>query len=96
MPKLFFFNTQQLFEVPKGTELLTAYKIHPDMPLKFGCTQGNCEVCLIKVLEGKENLSPLTRQEKITLKDKCQKGYRLACQCAIVGDVFVTSSKENV
>lgn len=85
MPKLTFDSTNQSFEIALGCELLTAYKIQPDMPLKFGCTQGNCGVCEIRIKAGENNLSPLTKQEKHTLKDKCQKGYRLACQCALLG-----------
>ena len=60
------------------------------MPLKFGCTLGHCGVCSIKVNAGKENLSPPTRQEKTTLKEKYLEGYRLACQCALLGDVELT------
>lgn len=89
MPKLLFIETDQLFEIPKGTEFLTAYKIHPDMPLKFGCTQGDCGVCKIHISSGHENLSPLTKQEKQTLKAERQQNYRLACQCAILGDVKI-------
>ncbi len=89
MPILQFLNTHQKFDIPKGTELLEAYKTHPEMPLKFGCTQGTCEVCMIQIIKEKENLSPPTQQEKATLKDRYQQGYRLACQCALLGDIQV-------
>ncbi|MBA3722113.1 MAG: (2Fe-2S)-binding protein [Parachlamydiaceae bacterium] len=73
-----------------GTELLRAYQIDPTIPLKFGCCEGKCGVCVIKVVKGEENLSKRTRQENETLEIKnFDPTYRLACQCAILGDVTI-------
>lgn len=46
----------------------------------FGCEEGICGTCMIDVLEGEDNLSELTEQEKDLMRDK---KHRLACQCKI-------------
>lgn len=48
----------------------------------FACTEGVCGTCVIEVLEGMENLSEPTQEEKDFLGDDtcCE---RLACQCKI-------------
>ncbi len=93
MPKLVFVETHQEYQVSAGTEFLTLYKIHPDMPLNFGCTQGSCGVCKIHIGSGQENISPPTKQEKQTLHADCPRDIRLACQCAILGDVHIRPPK---
>jgi ferredoxin len=48
----------------------------------FACTEGVCGTCVIEVIEGKENLSDPTQEEKDFLGDgTCDE--RLACQCKI-------------
>ncbi len=46
----------------------------------FGCQDGACGVCNIEVLEGKENLTELTENEKVF---GMTQDSRLACQCKI-------------
>lgn len=47
----------------------------------FSCNSGVCGACKIEILNGKENLSNLTQQEKdMEFSDK----ERLACQCTII------------
>lgn len=94
MATLKFENEQITFDIPIGTEFTQACKANPKIPLKFGCQKGNCGVCLIKIEEGKKNLSPLTKQERETL-DKLKRpldgSYRLACQCALLGNATILS-----
>jgi ferredoxin len=87
MAKISFLSSNNSFEVPAGTDLINAYKMNPAIPLKFGCTLGNCGVCAIQVTTGHKHLTKITKQERQLLKDKCDQGYRLACQCAINGDI---------
>uniref|UniRef100_A0A7S4I299 PDZ domain-containing protein n=1 Tax=Prymnesium polylepis TaxID=72548 RepID=A0A7S4I299_9EUKA len=49
---------------------------------------GQCNLCMVEVLEGMENLSPPTAVEQTRLKKKPE-GYRMACQTLINGDVTV-------
>ena len=88
MPKLICAKQNKIYILRSGTELLQAYKIDPSIPLKFGCCNGECGVCAIKILEGQENLSGKSKQEKFTLtKNKLDPSFRLACLCALIDDV---------
>ncbi len=83
--------TGTIYSVKSGLELIRAYQIDPCLPLKFGCCNGQCGVCAIKVIEGEDHLSRQTKQEKMTLGEKklTSPPYRLACQCAILGDITI-------
>jgi ferredoxin len=89
MGKMTSLSTGETFEIPDGTDLLKAYTLNPKLPFKFGCTQGNCGVCVIQIETNAHNLTKPTKQEHCTLQDKCSKGYRLACQCALLGDIRI-------
>ena len=49
---------------------------------------GQCGTCIVEIVEGAENLSPLTDVEKRKLKKKPD-SYRLACQTLVQGSVLV-------
>lgn len=90
MAKIKFISNDVAHNVPSGTDLLQAYRINPAIPLQFGCTQGACGTCAIKIIEGAEQMTKLTKQEVQTLRCKgLGEGYRLACQCAINGDITI-------
>lgn len=48
----------------------------------FACTEGVCGTCVIEVLEGMENISEPSQEEKDFLGDDCTE-ERLACQCKL-------------
>ena len=53
----------------------------------FGCEDGICGTCRVKVIKGSENLSPVNKKE---LDLDCSDNLRLACQCKILqGDVEI-------
>lgn len=89
MAKIKQLKTGITYSVRTGLELIRAYQIDPSLPLQFGCCNGQCGVCAIKVIEGENHLSKPTKHEKITLAKKQLNSppYRLACQCAILGDI---------
>lgn len=87
MPKVTKDNAS--IELKKGTELLRIPHLDPAFPLKFGCCQGMCGTCAIKLSKGKEHLSPPTKQELETLRRLRLESHRLACQCALLGDVVI-------
>lgn len=88
MPK--FKCKKKEFEVPSGSELLELARKNREIGLKFGCTRGECGVCAVKVLAGGENLSKQSLLEVETLRKKgLGEGYRLACQCALNGNLEV-------
>lgn len=91
MPTLTFARQSQRVQVKEGTELLHLFALYPSLPLKFGCRQGQCGTCAIRIEQGMENLSPKTKEEQATLS-RLQLGserQRLACQCALKGDVTI-------
>lgn len=93
MAKIHFLKQNRSFEVPTGMEFTQLCKIDPSIPLKFGCQKGECGVCLIKVVDGIEKISKRTKQERATLQklNKASEDVRLACQCALLGDITIDS-----
>ncbi|MEC4984299.1 MAG: 2Fe-2S iron-sulfur cluster-binding protein [Oscillatoria sp. PMC 1068.18] len=55
---------------------------------------GQCGTCLVEVVEGMENLSPLSEAEKKKLK-KRPDNYRLACQTSVNGPVSVNTKPKS-
>ncbi|NEQ65333.1 MAG: (2Fe-2S)-binding protein [Symploca sp. SIO1B1] len=51
---------------------------------------GQCGTCIVEIVTGMENLSPLTEVEKRKLKKKPD-NYRLACQALVNGPVSVNT-----
>lgn len=59
--------------------------------LRFGCRKACCCLCVIRVVEGAENLSSQSPTERKALINKGKdQSLRLACQCAINGDVTIS------
>ena len=60
----------------------------------FGCRDGACGACLVKVIENPQNLSSIQPQEQDFLETlNATPDERLACQCAILGDVTLEVSQ---
>ena len=90
MPKLTFFKYNHVLQLKAGTELLRIPHIYPAAPLKFGCCKGQCGTCAVKIAGGMKNLSPQTKEEQATLSRlHLSEEHRLACQCALLGDVDI-------
>ena len=64
-------------EVPDGFPIREAAE---DLGVPFGCRSGLCGTCMIDIIEGEDNLSELTQEEKDMGMNKTK---RLACQCKI-------------
>lgn len=53
----------------------------------FGCREGGCATCIIRVVEGMEHLSAATHAEESTLEEEEREGgLRLSCQVVITGE----------
>lgn len=77
----------QVFDllVNQGENLLHA-ALDRNVELDFSCLEGNCDSCQVKVLKGREFLSPITRQERDMLDEEdLKEGQRLACMVTIQG-----------
>lgn len=79
MAKLIFENNDEEVELPENAPIAEACE---NAGVPFACTEGVCGTCVIEVIEGQENLSDPTQEEKDFLGDgTCDE--RLACQCKI-------------
>lgn len=80
---------EQTLEVRTGLGFQAVCLQHPT-PLEFDCREADCGICIMRVLEGAEHLTPPTHQEKDFLKAMhADPDERLACQARIMGDVSV-------
>jgi len=92
--KIFFKTDNVTLEVEDGTPLID-FCDEVDVSLSFGCTEGTCGVCEVTVLNGRENLSRITEEEKdYLLEEDLEDGMRLGCQVKIrKGDVTLKWKK---
>ena len=75
------------FEVERGANLLEALRKF-GVPIAAGCGgHGLCGMCRVRVVAGE--LSPPTRREAALLSGLLERGWRLACQATVMGDVEV-------
>jgi len=77
MAKITNIKTGKSEELKNGENIRSACE---KLGVPFGCKEGICGACMIDILEGEDNLSELTEQEKDLMRDK---KHRLACQCKI-------------
>ncbi len=83
MAKLFLNDDEA--EINDGDNILEAIE---ELGVPIGCTNGVCGTCEIEVLEGMDNLSPMTAEEEELGMEGAR---RLGCQCKITGgDVKAT------
>lgn len=78
MAKLIFETNGEETEVADQSPIAQACE---EAGVPFACTEGVCGTCVIEVVEGMDNLTDFTQEEKDFLGDQgCE---RLACQCKI-------------
>lgn len=78
MAKLILEETE--FEFPDSEEGVSIQPQCEEWGIPFGCTEGICGTCRVEVLEGEDNLTPLTQEEEdMGMNTK----ERLACQCKL-------------
>ena len=78
MAKLVFDHNDEEKELEDGSPIAEACE---EAGVPFACTEGVCGTCVIEVVEGIENLSDFTQEERDFLGE--QEKERLACQCKI-------------
>ena len=64
-------------EIKDGENIRNASEL---LGVEFNCRNGVCGTCMIDIINGEENLTPLTKEEKDLARDKT---HRLACQCKL-------------
>ncbi|MCD6409292.1 MAG: DUF4445 domain-containing protein [Candidatus Verstraetearchaeota archaeon] len=85
-----FYPEGKRASIERGKTILDA-ALKADVDLAALCGgKGFCGKCQVVVVEGSENLSPLTEVERKHLSaEKLELGFRLACQAKVYGDVAV-------
>ncbi len=90
MPKISFAKNFEPIEVPKDSNLMDIL-MENGVPVASSCGgQAVCAKCLVKVVEGKENMSPETTDEA-DMRDihEWSKSERLSCQVKVQGDITI-------
>lgn len=58
--------------------------------IEYDCKEADCGICLVRVLSGIDNLSPVTKKEDDFLRAmRCDPDERLACQARVFGNVHL-------
>lgn len=88
-----FSPSDQRIRVAKGTPLLEAAQ-RAGLPIASGCgANGTCARCGVLILDGREAISPETRDEvKAKQMNRIDPEQRLACMATVSDDVHVTAS----
>ncbi|WP_319529251.1 2Fe-2S iron-sulfur cluster-binding protein [uncultured Cohaesibacter sp.] len=84
--KLTFEDIDVSVNVPAGTRVIEVSE-KVGAGIIYGCREGDCGTCLMKVEEGMENLSePSALEDKVLQENMAGKDMRLACQAQIIGE----------
>lgn len=93
MPKVTITTDSKTFDVVDGYALIDMCEDH-DTSILFGCRDGACGACMVKVLEGADKISPMKDDEKDFLETMAaEPNERLACQCKVYGDIVLEVSE---
>jgi len=76
---------KKVISVKDGESITSACE---QLGVPFGCYEGKCGSCEIKVEEGEENIFEKTEEEECM---GMPPGHRLACQCKIKQGVVILS-----
>lgn len=93
MPKVTIVTDSKTIDVPEGYALIDMCEDY-ETSILFGCRDGACGACMVRVLEGADNLSPMQDDERDFLETMAaEPNERLACQCKVRGDVKLEVSE---
>lgn len=79
MAKLIFEHNEEEVELDEDAPIAEACE---EQGVPFACTEGVCGTCVIEIVQGEDQLSDPTQEEKDFLGEGCC-NERLACQCRI-------------
>lgn len=93
MPKVTITTDNKTIDVTNDYPLINLSEEH-DTSILFGCRDGACGACMIKVLDGSENINKMDEDEQDFLETMAaEPNERLACQCKVTGDVTIEVSE---
>jgi ferredoxin len=75
--------------VPAGTRLIEISE-QVGAGITYGCREGECATCMMKIVAGMENMSERSVLEDKVLQDNMAgRQHRLACQAQVLGGEVV-------
>ena len=93
MPILNIKTDKKSIEVEENAAIIDVCE-NEETSILFGCRDGACGACMIRVLENPQNLSPIGEHERDFLETMAAtEDERLACQCLVLGDVTIEVSQ---
>lgn len=93
MPKVTITTDNKTLDVEEGYALIDMCE-DQDTSILFGCRDGACGACMVRIKEGSEHLSKMGDDEKDFLETMAAEAdERLACQCKVYGDVILEVSE---
>lgn len=93
MPKVTIKTDNLTIDVQENYALIDMCEDY-DTSILFGCRDGACGACMVRVLEGAENLTPMQDDERDFLETMAaEPNERLACQCRVKGNVVLEVSE---
>ena len=91
MPTIDFRTSGRTVEFADGDDVnLLRTSIRHDCGVPYKCASGNCGTDRVLIEQGAEHLSRVRPKERDRLGDDVDRGYRLACQTYVSGDVTVS------
>lgn len=89
MPKLHIKTDKKTLDVENDAAIIDVCE-NVETSILFGCRDGACGACMVRVLENPQNLSPMEEHERDFLETMAARAdERLACQCRVRGDVSI-------
>lgn len=93
MPKLTIKTDKKTIDVEQNASIIDVCE-KEETSILFGCRDGACGACMVRVLENPQNLSPMGEHERDFLETMAATDdERLACQCLVLGDVTIEVSQ---
>ncbi|MBI2603457.1 MAG: (2Fe-2S)-binding protein [Deltaproteobacteria bacterium] len=93
MPKVYITTDDKTIEMGDGQALIDMCEEH-DTSILFGCRDGACGACMIKIRKGAENISKMEDSERDFLETMAaEENERLGCQCKVFGDIEIEVSE---
>ncbi len=82
---VFFEDIKVTVNVPAGTRIIEISE-KVGSAITYGCREGDCGTCMMKVTDGWNNLTePSVLEDKILRDNFAGKHNRLACQAQVLG-----------
>lgn len=91
MPKanVTFENIGITIKVPAGTRLIEISE-KVGAGISYGCREGECGTCMMRVVTGMENMSERSvLEDKVLQENMAGRNNRLACQAQVLGGDIV-------